>query len=97
MPYTIVLIALALFLCRYCYLEGVKKTFEIYMKIAEEELLDPDRNEWNDDLIKYRKDGLRLKFFAITDINQMRNYETLRDVAAAMLYSELHPVRLTPA
>ena len=87
MLYAVIVVALVMLLCRYFYVEGVKKTFEIYMKIAEEELLGEDFNEWNDDLIKYRKNGLRLKFFSITDSSMMQNYSSLRDVAAAMLYS----------
>jgi len=87
MLYAVIVVALVMLLCRYFYVEGVKKTFEIYMKIAEEELLGDDFNEWNDDLIKYRKNGLRLKFFSITDSSMMQNYSSLRDVAAATLYS----------
>jgi hypothetical protein len=34
MLYTVIIVALGMLLCRYCYIEGVKKTFEIYMKIA---------------------------------------------------------------
>jgi len=38
-------------------IKGVKKTFELCMTIAEEELLDKDFDWWTDGLIKYRKDG----------------------------------------
>ena len=49
MLYTVMILAAVVIVCRYCYIEGVKKTFEIFMKIAQEELLDKDFNEWNDE------------------------------------------------
>lgn len=87
MLYTVVIVGLVVVLCRYFYIEGVKQTLELYMKIAEEELLDKDCKYWDDDLIKYRKHGLRLKFFAITKTSLMQNYLSVREVAAATLYS----------
>src|SRR5437870_13572397 len=93
MLYTVIMVGLVFVLCRYFFIEGMKKTFEIYMKIAEEELLDKNLNEWDDDLIKYRKHGLRLKLFAITNKTQLQNYLSVREVAAAMLYSAFNEGR----